>query len=445
VEPGHVQLSPALVVKRPARRDERGVTLILFTLMITVMLVFVALAMDSGLVFNERRQDQSAADAAVLAAAQLLLDGGTRAAAAEAIVTSSFTNTKSTNGVPLDGPGGWHERWAGCSATVPTGFVRAPSSECIAFRDISPQNDTTKVWAHLPPITVGSTFGGVVGINEYKSTAEATAEIFLGEPYAVFAGATDCDFVGPVEEVVDIGSQGSSGRIDIHGPVHSNGQVQVLWPVATLDDFVTYVKPPSPPPTIQSRLTDRQSDPLADITIENYEPGGTKAVAAGNLYRDAGNATVDDAWLDDPAHNVLDGAGHLKNVLIYTTGRIDVEVARQGQATFVSTQRITFKGDGFDLTARTGDVLAFSTAGDHQCGGDAGEAIRFEGGNNTWTGVIYAPEGDIRSGVNQESDPPGLKTFDGGLIGWIVDLDGSNFTIKNQQSLGTPTKVRLFE
>ena len=91
-QPRHVPLSPAAAVTRPGRRDERGVTLIIFTLMITVMLVFVALAMDSGLVFNERRQDQSAADAAVLAAAQLLLDGGTKAAAAEAVITSSLTN-----------------------------------------------------------------------------------------------------------------------------------------------------------------------------------------------------------------------------------------------------------------------------------------------------------------------------------------------------------------
>ena len=70
--------------------------------------------------------------------------------------------------------------------------------------------------------------------------------------------------------------------------------------------------------------------------------------------------------------------------------------------------------------------------------------IRFEGGNNTWNGVMYAPEGSIRSGVNQESDPPGLKTFNGGLIGWIVDLDGSNFTITNHSTLGAPAKVRLF-
>src|SRR6478672_6202605 len=103
-------------MRRAVRRDERGVTLILFTLMITVILVFVALAMDSGLVFNERRQDQSAADAAVLDAAQMLLEGKTRTEAMEAIITGTLTNTESTNKVPLEGPGGWRERWKTCTS-----------------------------------------------------------------------------------------------------------------------------------------------------------------------------------------------------------------------------------------------------------------------------------------------------------------------------------------
>jgi Flp pilus assembly protein TadG len=433
------------MTRRP-RRDERGITLILFTLMLTVMLVFVALAMDTGLFVNERRQDQSAVDSAVLAAAQLLLEGETKAAAAEAIITGTLRNTRSTNDVPLEGAGGWRERWTSCSATIPAGFVAfLPSSRCIAFRDISPANDTTKVWAHLPPITVGSTFGGVVGINEYTSTAEATAEIFLGTPYAVFAGASDCDFQGPVEEVVDIGSQGATGPISIDGPVHSNGEVQVLWQNATLTDFVTYVKPPPPPPTINSRLTDHQDDPLAGITIDQYAPGKEKALAAGNLYHDAKGATVDDAWLETTPNVVDPATGDLKNVLIYTTGPIELTKPRGGRATFVSTQRISFLGDNFNITARAGDVLAFSSAGNRQCGTDAGAAIRFEGGNNTWNGVMYAPEGSIRSGSNQDSDPPGPKTFNGGLIGWIVDLDGSNFTITNDATFGAPAKVRLYQ
>jgi Flp pilus assembly protein TadG len=44
------------VTRERGREDERGVTLILFTLMLTVLLVFVALALDTGLVYNEHRQ-----------------------------------------------------------------------------------------------------------------------------------------------------------------------------------------------------------------------------------------------------------------------------------------------------------------------------------------------------------------------------------------------------
>src|SRR5205823_6295198 len=172
----------------------------------------------------------------------------------DAIIKGTLTNTKSTNGAPLLGPGGWTERWADCTATIPPGFTRGTSSACIAFHVSTGSGDTTKVWAHLPPITVGSTFGGVVGINEHKQTAEA--------------------------------------------------------------------------------------DPLADITIDDYTlPNGTKARAAGSLYRDANGATVDGAWLDDPANRVLDATGKLNNVLIYTTGPIELTRPRQGQATFVSTKR----------------------------------------------------------------------------------------------------------
>jgi len=439
-------------VTRPARRDERGVTLIIFTLMITVMLVFVALAMDSGLVFNERRQDQSAADSAVLEAAQILLDFGvspaTEAAAEDAIIKGTLTNTKSTNGAPLLGPGGWTERWAHCTATIPPGFTKGTSSACIAFHVSTGSGDTTKVWAHLPPITVGSTFGGVVGINEHKQTAEATAEIFVGDPYAVFAAATDCDGMGNVEQAVDIGDTGK--QVGITGSVHSNGSVE-LSSNTTLSPggSVTYVKDATLPPQIIpfARLTGVETDPLADYRIEDYGPSGTKALAAGSLYINAGNATVDNGWLQQ--NGALDAPDHVRqNLMIYSTGPIELSGPLSGQATFVSTDHIVFSGDGFQLRARNNDVLAFSSAGDTGCGGEA--AIRFNGGDNTWNGVVYAPAGTIRSCSTAQpcspNDPPGRKTtFNGGLIGWIVDLDSPNFAITNIGGLGTPVKVRLYE
>ena len=54
---------------------EQGQSLVLFALMLTVMLGFVALTVDVGLAFLERRQMQNAVDAAALAAAQDLSFG----------------------------------------------------------------------------------------------------------------------------------------------------------------------------------------------------------------------------------------------------------------------------------------------------------------------------------------------------------------------------------
>src|SRR5205085_6159920 len=193
--------------------------------------------------------------------------------------------------------------------------------------------DTTKVWAHLPPITVGSTFGGVVGINEHKQTAEATAEIFVGEPYAVFAGATNCDGIGNVEQTVDIGDSGKQVRIN--GSVHSNGAVEISQKAIVINGEVTYVTTTGQlPPGINPRQTGLQADPLADVTIDDYvfRPGvankASVAQAAG-LYWDAGPNGVDDQWFTNH-RTVFDANGKLNNVLIYTTGPIELNTPLQG-------------------------------------------------------------------------------------------------------------------
>jgi len=63
-------------------RGERGQFLILFVLALAVLLGFVALTIDVGLAFQERRNAQNGADAAALAGAEDLRDGKGAAAAA---------------------------------------------------------------------------------------------------------------------------------------------------------------------------------------------------------------------------------------------------------------------------------------------------------------------------------------------------------------------------
>ncbi len=65
--------------KRSANQTERGQALILFVLSLAVLLGFVAMSVDVGLILHERRQLQNAADAAALAGAVELPESQTLA------------------------------------------------------------------------------------------------------------------------------------------------------------------------------------------------------------------------------------------------------------------------------------------------------------------------------------------------------------------------------
>jgi Flp pilus assembly protein TadG len=62
-------------------RQEEGQTLVLFTLMIAVLVLFIVLVVDVGMFFEQRRNAQNVVDAAALAGAQELPDNPTQAAA----------------------------------------------------------------------------------------------------------------------------------------------------------------------------------------------------------------------------------------------------------------------------------------------------------------------------------------------------------------------------
>ncbi|HEY63810.1 MAG TPA: VWA domain-containing protein [Caldilineae bacterium] len=66
-------------------RSERGDSLVMVALSLVMLLAMLALAIDVGLAYSERRKMQNAADAGALAGAWVLVDGGTDAEIAAAI------------------------------------------------------------------------------------------------------------------------------------------------------------------------------------------------------------------------------------------------------------------------------------------------------------------------------------------------------------------------
>jgi Flp pilus assembly protein TadG len=115
------------------RGNQRGQILVLFCIASVVLMGFLALAVDIGLLWNERRAMQTAADAAAVAAAAALTDGdnvttaGINAATLNSFINGSDNVTVTINNPPVSGA------YSGNAAYVeaivdqpqPTYFLRA--------------------------------------------------------------------------------------------------------------------------------------------------------------------------------------------------------------------------------------------------------------------------------------------------------------------------------
>lgn len=160
-EVGHVQLTH--VVGRPTATeatDERGITLLVTTLIMVGLLVMGAIVIDIGAVYSERRRDQSAADSSSLAAAQDLGDDGKVVATAIAYANSSLR-------APLPAP-----RYNTCASDTQALAVRASGANCISFNTAR-----TRVRMRLPDQFSTTAFGGVVGVDQIRHTAFAVGAI----------------------------------------------------------------------------------------------------------------------------------------------------------------------------------------------------------------------------------------------------------------------------
>lgn len=139
------------------------------SLLLVVLLVFAAFAIDIGNGYNQRRQAQSAADAAVLAAAQQTTD----ATAASAAIDVSRQNLDVT---PTSSD--WAIRYGSCfdSGAAARGYTIASSaSPCVRF---TPNRQRIRV--RVPDIPVETYFGGVVGVDEMTANAFAEAQVDVG-------------------------------------------------------------------------------------------------------------------------------------------------------------------------------------------------------------------------------------------------------------------------
>lgn len=181
--------------------DERGVSAILVALSMVVLLGFAAIAVDSGLAFDERRQEQGGVDAGTLSAgigAQVspIQSGcGTftfveQAVCNGAVVAMDIINTNADAPYPVSAfdnptlcsdsvfppefqPGGANQ---GIISRVDDGGTPR-TLECIRWTE-----NLSKVRIVLPVTAVNTTFGRVLGRNTIDVNAMAEAETALKRP-----------------------------------------------------------------------------------------------------------------------------------------------------------------------------------------------------------------------------------------------------------------------
>lgn len=198
------------------RRDDSGASVVMVALSLTLLLLFIAVAIDAaGLGYNERRQDQSAADVAALTAVQYTstvfptdpacasFSGLTRSrcnGAAEAMKVANAT---------LDDPSlaDWSD--ATRCPDRPTGFTVSPLTPCVAFNA-----NNQRAWVRIPMIEKATSIARAVGFNSITTSANAMAGTSLEFPGSVLPFLVPGNAAGADYNCLKTGSNPSFGPCD---------------------------------------------------------------------------------------------------------------------------------------------------------------------------------------------------------------------------------------
>lgn len=400
------------------RDNQRGAVMIFVAGSLFVFFGIAAVAVDLGLLQDERSDSQNAADLGALRAA-----------------------------------------WADCNGeSDPVGAgiaIIAQNGYSAAEGDTVTITNSGGEWTATVATEIKSVFSGIFGISTLETTADAIAECQTASSgqYAIFAGASACDPTGTFNL-----SFPGSGNV-FTGDVHTNQNLNISGDV-TLNSNGTYVgtysesgtviwNPPPPGNPTDVGVAGTLSYPIDPTEIADYRPGGSEATAAAALgeYHDFSPNIIDKGRLETTIHPTLgvpyydDTTKEILPGIYYTntSGSIgidlsmsDLVVAGGGGVTFVSEDQIKIAGDGVNIQPYDTQygLLAFSNyiktpivppdADKDNC---TAFGIDLSGSNAVWEGILFAPRAQIKVPGSTNS------TLNGSIIGLAVEMSGSGLTL----------------
>ena len=358
------------------RPDERGQMAFLMVLTLPVLAIFMALVVDVGAWFLDHRVAQNQVDAAALAAVQDLPAANTTQATATV------------------------DKWLTKNGSGPEDI------SCLEYSDRNGDGlfDTVRVCIERQSPGFFSTLSGIPFV--YVGAA-AVATVIPGqqpsEPYAIFANH-DCPDASPAVQ--------GPGSVNIFtGGVHSNCDLMLNGSSNTLTGPVTYVGDVTVPGSgnvcngSPCELVAVQVSPVsmpinytfADVPCDYT---GVEDLRARPQY-----------WRDSGLTRLKDG------VYCNETGKLTLSGGGvEGNVTLVAAE-IDLSGSDYTLTPYWNDILLFATSNEPS-------AVVASGSEGSWTGIIYAPNGQA-----QVAGSAGLSLVSS-IIADTVVLSGSNFSIK---------------
>ena len=439
--------------KNARHHGEEGQAIILFALAMVGIVAVVAAALDGGMLYWNQRKAQNAADAAVIA--------GTTTLVAQ-VQSGSFLC-----GVTSDDPIlGQIQTYAG-NNDVPDA---ASADNVIAFYMIT-DGDGNRLDLFNPatglPWQVGETgsipcapitglhvkisypqrtfLAGIIGVTQTRAAVSAYAAWDHRNwctDFAVFGMSTDRD--KDVVSVIGAGTTITNGGIHGNGGIHIGGGGQDIIledgrPVefdTNGDSQIGYDKIVGGPDPDAADHGISQSDgyPLPDNSFyrfEDFAPGGFiwAEVDAAQRFHFSGNIRTGD---------VQNADGTLRDGLYVVEGDIDLNNLdnlgpsdRPWRATLIARGSIQVSG-GINQLAFVRGIFIY-TESDNTANG----AVKLSGSDNSWSGLIVAPNGDVNMSASSNSDLAGM------IVSRSINISGSNNSINHRPEFCPPNPPRI--
>jgi uncharacterized Zn-binding protein involved in type VI secretion len=449
-------------------RDEDGTVLVLFALLLGLMLMVGALAVDVGYWWVNGKKAQIAADACALAAAQELPH--TYADLPNCAIAAGQADYVLTH--------------------LPDQTDPDADPKHVFTRVRSPYHEDARMVEATVQIRVGTFFGRIFGVEEVIVERRAVAEREEGtSKMAIFTGSTDCSK----------GFLVNGKNVNVTGHIHSNGQYEINS-AAPPDDF-----------TATSGTIAKAVDPDGGNCTAKLNPTGPPSEDAGAHYGGEDWLPEDGPELQWPdwfspadfgwylpvgsgpgrctykgdriefnnTHLLIDGVivvAHGKRIPTGTYCATNEFIINADDMCMPATEppcaftalapKIEVGGNGQNYSPYAYDMLFFTVPNSNADPGDDGPftlgnfepkdkppyppcypspaiETNLDGSNYQWAGIIFNPCGRVK--INNHDSSVGSYDLVGTIYGFEVEINGDGFNMIGTEDQESNISLALVE